>query len=73
MRVAVQNHYEFVTRDGYLFKNMNSDIGHNLLKPWNDLYRLCKSTGIDMCTLDQVDPATVDLLIYMDQIGRAHV
>ena len=67
MRVAVQNHYEFVTRDGYLFKNMNSDIGHNLLKPWNDLYRLCKSTGIELCTLDQVDPATVDLLIYMDR------
>ena len=67
MRVAVHNHYEFITRDGYLFKNQNSDIGHNLLKPWNDLYKLCQSTGIELYTLDQVDPMILDLVIYMDR------
>jgi hypothetical protein len=67
MRVAVHNHYEFITTDGYLFKNQNSDIGHNLLKSWNDLYKLCKSTGIELYTLDQVDPHIVDLVIYMDR------
>lgn len=67
MRVAVHNHYEFITKDGYLFKNENSDIGHNLLKPWNDLYKLCQSTGIEMYTLDQVDPMILDLVIFMDR------
>lgn len=67
MRVAVHNHYEFITIDGYLFKNENSDVGHNLLKPWNDLYKLCQSTGIDLYTLDQVDSQILDLVIYMDR------
>jgi len=67
MRVAVHNHYEFITTNGYLFKNENSDIGHNLLKSWNELYKLCTSTGIEMYTLDQVDPHVVDLVIYMDR------
>lgn len=67
MRVAVHNHYEFLTKDGYLFNHENSNIGHNLLKPWNDLYKLCKSTGIEMYTLDQVDPMILDLVIYMDR------
>ncbi len=67
MRVAVHNHYEFITKDGYLFKNPNSDVGHNLLKAWNDLYQLCQSTGIELYTLDQVDPMILDLVIYMDR------
>lgn len=67
MRVAVHNHYEFITKDGYLFKNSNSDIGHNLLKSWNELYKLCESTGIKLYTLDQVDPQILDLVIYMDR------
>ena len=37
MKVVIQNHYEFITTDGYLFKNENSDIGHNLLRPWVQL------------------------------------
>lgn len=67
MKVAVHNHYEFITRDGFLFKNENSDVGHNLLRPWNELYKLCQSTGIEMYTLDQVDPAELDFVIYMDR------
>jgi hypothetical protein len=77
MKVAIQNHYEFITRDGYLFKNENSDIGHNLLRPWMELYNLCRVTiemqsicrtnGIELYTLDQVDPKELDLVIYMDR------
>ncbi|NCZ63229.1 MAG: hypothetical protein EBY62_05335 [Cellvibrionales bacterium] len=65
--VMRHNHYEFITKDGYLFKNSNSDIGHNLLKSWNELYKLCESTGIKLYTLDQVDPQILDLVIYMDR------
>lgn len=67
MRVVVKNHYEFITEDGYLFKNENSDIGHNLLRPWVELYKMCKAIGIELYTPDQVDLSTVDLVIYMDR------
>lgn len=67
MKVAVHNHYEFITRDGFLFKNENSNVGHNLLRPWVELYKLCQSTGIELYTLDQVDPAELDFVIYMDR------
>lgn len=67
MKVAVHNHYEFITRDGFLFKNENSNIGHNLLRPWVQLYKLCQSTGIELYTLDQINPAELDLVIFMDR------
>ena len=67
MKVAVHNHYEFITTDGFLFKNHNSNVGHNLLRPWVELYKLCQSTGIELYTLDQVDPTELDLVIYMDR------
>ena len=67
MKVAVHNHYEFITRDGFLFKNENSNVGHNLLRPWVQLYQLCQSTGIELYTLDQIDPSELDLVIYMDR------
>ena len=67
MRVVIKNHYEFITEDGYLFKNENSDIGHNLLLPWVQLYKMASAIGIEMYTPDQVDLSTVDLAIYMDR------
>jgi hypothetical protein len=65
MRVIVQNHYDFITTNGYLFTNPESDIGANLLKPWNDLYVAAKARGIDLFTPDQHDEG--DLLILMDR------
>jgi hypothetical protein len=67
IKVAVQNHYEFVTRDGYLFNNAQSDIGHNLLKGWNDLAQEGAKQGIVFNTLDQVSPESIDVVIYMDR------
>jgi len=78
MKVVVQNYYEFITRDGYLFKEPQSDIGHNLLKPWNDLYVAGKEQSIDFYTPDQLDgmphhpKEPVDLAIYMD-VPRSRV
>ncbi len=66
--VVVQNHYEFITRDGYLFKNANSDIGHNLLKPWNDLYKEGEKENIWFNTMDQVSPEKTDVAIFMDRV-----
>jgi hypothetical protein len=54
MKVVVQNYYGFITRDGHLFKEPQSDIGHNLLKPWNEIYKQGKERGIDFYTPDQL-------------------
>lgn len=73
MKVIVQNHYDFITTNGYLFTNRESDIGYNLLKPWNDLYLAADERGIKMYTPDQITSAiasrpreSVDVAIYMD-------
>ena len=65
MRVIVQNHYDFITTNGMLFHNPESDIGAGLLRPWNELYVAAKARGIDMFTPDQHDEG--DLLILMDR------
>jgi alpha(1,3/1,4) fucosyltransferase len=65
MRVIVQNHYDFITTNGYLFTNPESDIGAGLLKPWNELYLAAKARGIDLFTPDQHDEG--DLLILLDR------
>jgi hypothetical protein len=65
MRVIVQNHYDFITTNGYLFTNPESDIGAGLLRPWNDLYLAAKERGIELFTPDQHDEG--DLLILMDR------
>ena len=66
MNVVVQNHYSFITTDGYLFTNKESDIGYQLLKPWNDLFLAAEERGIKMYTPDQFD-GEADLLILMDR------
>ena len=71
MKVVVQNYYEFITRDGYLFKEPQSDIGHNLLKPFNDLFLAADEQGIKLYTPDQIE-GEVDLAIYMD-VPRSRV
>jgi len=65
MRVIVQNHYDFITINGYLFTNPESDIGAGLLRPWNDLYVAAKERGIELFTPDQHDEG--DLLILVDR------
>ncbi len=79
MKVVVQNYYEFITRDGYLFREPQSDIGHNLLKPWNDLFLAADDLGIKLYTPDQLTPAITshpreqaDVAVYLD-VPRSRV
>ena len=65
MRVIVQSHYDFVTTNGKLFTNPESDIGAGLMRPWNDLYLAAKQRGIELFTPDQHDEG--DLLILLDR------
>ncbi len=74
LRVGVWNYYEEITRDGFLFKNPNTSVGANLLKPFCDLYVKGQAHGIDFVTLDQVSsPSELDAVIFMDRPrpGRA--
>lgn len=68
MRIGVWNFYEELTTDGFLFKNTNAAIGHNLLKPWCDLYAYGQAHGMHFVTLDQVTgPEELDAVIFMDR------
>ena len=70
IKVAVQNKYEFITKDGYLFNNPQSDIGHHLLKGWNDLKRVGEERGILFFTLDQIQKEEVDVAIFMNELEK---
>ncbi|OIQ85888.1 glycosyltransferase family 10 (fucosyltransferase) [mine drainage metagenome] len=66
--VGVLNFYESITTDGFLFKNLNASNGHNLLKPWCDLYRYGQLHGINFVTLDQVGSLDeLDAVIFQDR------
>ena len=68
IRIGVWNFYEEITTDGFLFKNSNVSIGHNLLKPWCDLYRYGQSNGLQFVTMDQTSgPDDVDAILFMDR------
>ncbi len=68
IRVGVWNYYEQLTTDGFLFKNANASIGHDLLKPWCDLYAYGRENGIEFLTLDQVaGPEALDAVVFMDR------
>lgn len=68
IRVGVWNYYEELTTNGFIFKTPNTSIGHNLLKPWCDLYAYGQSVGIHFVTLDQIStPEELDAIIFMDR------
>ena len=68
MKVGIHNVYEHITTDGFLFKNGDVGMGHNLLKPWTDLYQYGKVNGIDFVTLDQIEGISeLDAVLFMDR------
>ncbi|MES2128344.1 MAG: glycosyltransferase family 10 [Pseudomonadota bacterium] len=68
MKVGITNFYERTTVDGFLFKNVQTTNGHNLLKPFVDLYEYSRANGIDFYTLDQVASMDeLDAVVFMDR------
>ncbi len=66
--VCVHCCYEELTTDGFLFKNRNINLGHNLLAPWEMIHRYGLANGIRFVTFDQVkEPATIDHIIFIDR------
>ncbi len=66
--VGVHNFYEEITTDGFLFKNRNTSIGHNLLSQWVDLFEFSKNFNIRLVTLDQVsDFEQLDVVLFLDR------
>jgi hypothetical protein len=67
MQVVIWSFYEELSTDGFLFKN-SASIGHDLLKPFADLYAYGQVHGIDFVTYDQVsDINNVDAVIFLDR------
>jgi hypothetical protein len=68
MVVGIWNYYEELNVDGFIFKNSNASIGHNLLKPFGDLYAYGQANGIHFVTVDQVASLEVlDAIIFFDR------
>jgi glycosyltransferase involved in cell wall biosynthesis len=68
MRIGVWNYYEELTTNGFLFRNTNAPIGHDLLKPWADLHAYGRVHGMDFVTLDQTSgPHELDAVLFMDR------
>ena len=66
--VCVHCFYEEITTQGFLFGNANVSIGHNLLKPWVEMYRYGMANGIRFVTADQLDtPDAVDAVVFSDR------
>jgi hypothetical protein len=72
MKVAIHNRYENLTHNGYLFQPNTGigNLGHNLLRPFEQLYNFCKSKGINLYTLDQIQAHELDFVIFMDRPVR---
>ena len=67
-KICVVNPHKELTVDGYLFKNQQASIGHNLCKPWCDLYASAQSHHFDFVTFDQVtDLSSLDGAIFLDR------
>jgi hypothetical protein len=68
MKIAFQNFYEDLTRDGYLFKNLNTINGQDALKGWCDFYQRAPKLGWECLTLDQVpDLNELSACVFLDR------
>ncbi|MBC7916908.1 MAG: glycosyltransferase [Rhodoferax sp.] len=66
--VGVWNYYEELTTDGFIFKNSNASIGHDLLKPWCDLHAYGQANGMRFVTVDQPTSLDeLDLILFQDR------
>ena len=66
--VCVHCFYEDITTQGFLFGHANVSIGHNLLKPWVDLFHYGAANGIRFVTADQLESLSeVDAVLFSDR------
>lgn len=67
LQVLVWNFYTELNVDGALFKT-DAAVGHDLLKPWSDLFAYGQAHGIDFVSYDQVSSfEEIDAVIFMDR------
>lgn len=66
--VCVHCAYEELTTDGFLFRQAQASIGHNLLKPWVDLHAYGVANGLRFVTADQLDSLSeIDAVLFSDR------
>ena len=70
--VCVHCFYEEITTQGFLFSHSNASIGHNLLKPWVELYNYGLANGLRFVTVDQVaSMSEIDAVLFSDRPAAA--
>ncbi|WP_018150480.1 glycosyltransferase [Leeia oryzae] len=67
LRIGVWGFYEEFYQNNYIFLNKNAPIGHELLKPFNQLYQYGQAHNLEFVTLDLVaDLSTLDAVLFFD-------
>lgn len=65
--IAVQSHWDFITENNHLFRNINVINGQNTFEPWHDLKKNLEAKGHVIKTLDLFSDKEIDVLIYCDR------
>lgn len=72
MNIAFCNYYLELNANNFMFENNNASIGDDLLKPFVELKRIASSRDIKIATVDVVDPAVVDVFVFVDMPDRSN-
>jgi hypothetical protein len=64
--IAVCNYYDDLNKNNYMFENLNTSIGDNLLAPWSEFKKVALAASVTVATVDAIDLNTVDAFIFLD-------
>jgi alpha(1,3/1,4) fucosyltransferase len=66
LKILFHNFYNSLNKNNYLFNELNTSIGDNLLAPFHELLRQSKSRNIIVGTSDVMKIADADALVFLD-------
>lgn len=66
MKILFHNFYESLNKNNFLFNELNTSIGDNLLAPFHELLRQANMRNIIVGTSDVIDVTEADALVFLD-------
>ena len=66
MNILFHNFYDSLNKGNYLFNELNTSIGDNLLAPFHELKKLAFSKNIKVGTSDVMNWSEADALVFVD-------
>lgn len=66
MKILFHNFYESLNKNNFLFNELNTSIGDNLLAPFHELLRQASTRNIIVGTSDVIDEAEANVLVFLD-------